>query len=123
MALTDVSSTLMRECIDSCWSTSRSCLETIEHCLKKGGEHAEASHIGILQNCADICETSARFMISGSTFHLDACALCEDVCMQCADDCDRIDAGDLKMRRCAEMCRGCAESCRNMVSTGRKATA
>jgi hypothetical protein len=41
------------------------CLETVPHCLTKGGKHSEADHILLLHNCAHMCATSAGFMTAG----------------------------------------------------------
>lgn len=106
-----------RECIERCLSCHRVCTETITHCLKMGGEHAAADHIGLLRDCAAICELSAKFMMHGSQFHHKTCATCAEVCDACAKECDRLARGDRKMQECAEMCRRCAESCRQMAMT------
>lgn len=105
----------MDDCIRNCLDCHRICLETVPHCLSKGGAHAEAAHIGLLLDCVDICRTSADFMIRKSRFHSSTCGVCAEVCAACADDCDRMD-DDPAMRRCAEACRRCAESCRAMAS-------
>ena len=83
------------------------------HC----GPHAEAAHIQLLLDCAEICQTSANFMIRGSQFHRRTCATCAEVCAACAEDCARF-GDDTQMQRCAEMCRGCAESCQRMAAMG-----
>jgi hypothetical protein len=93
------------------------CVETVDHCLQKGGRHAEAHHIRVLLDCAQICATSADFMLRGSEMHGSTCGVCAEACERCAADCERL-ADDDMMRRCAETCRRCAESCRGMsVST------
>ena len=105
----------MQECIDNCTSCHAVCVETVAHCLGKGGRHAEAGHIRLLMDCAQICATSADFMLRGSELHTRTCGVCAEVCARCADDCDRM-ADDDMMRRCAEACRRCAESCRRMAA-------
>lgn len=60
----------MRRCVDECLSCFRTCLESVTHCLEKGGRHAEASHIRLLLDCAEICETSAGFMLRTSDLHI-----------------------------------------------------
>lgn len=105
----------MRECIDTCTDCHNICLETVAHCLQMGGKHAEASHIRTLLDCAEICATSANFMLRGSELHPQVCGVCADACERCAADCERIDPNDDMMRRCAEVCRRCAESCRQMA--------
>lgn len=104
----------MRRCIDDCRECERTCLETVTHCLEKGGRHAEAAHVRLLLDCVDICSTSAHFMLRGSDLHVETCRACAEVCERCADDCQRL-ADDDAMRRCAEVCRRCAQSCAQMA--------
>jgi hypothetical protein len=106
----------MRNCINECLSCHAVCLETISHCLEMGGEHASSSHIGLLQDCVQICQTSADFMLRGSQFHGETCGVCAAVCDACADACEGMAEGSEFMARCAEACRRCAESCRKMSS-------
>jgi len=80
-----------------------------------GGQHAEPQHIGLLLDCAEICQTSANFMLRGSDRHMRTCAVCAEVCEQCAQDCERM-GDDAQMRACAEVCRRCADSCRRMAT-------
>lgn len=105
----------MQECIDRCQSCQEICLESIAHCLELGGKHAEADHIRMLMACAEICDTSARFMLLGSKHHARTCEVCAEVCEACAKDCEQL-AEDELMQRCAEVCRRCAESCRQMAT-------
>ena len=110
----------MRGCIDECNSCASICLETITHCLTKGGKHAEASHISMLQDCADICTTSARFMLRGSELNPRICAVCAEVCDTCAKSCDSVGPEDF-MKRCADACRSCADRCRKMAGSRKAA--
>lgn len=112
----------MQNCIDSCQSCHEVCLETIAHCLEMGGEHAAPNHIRLLQDCVQICQTSADFMIRGSDLHAAVCGVCADVCERCANECERLsqEEGDI-MARCAEECRRCAESCRQMSQSASSA--
>jgi hypothetical protein len=104
----------MRRCIDECLSCFRTCLETVTHGLEKGGRHAEASHIRLLLDCAEICQTSAGFMLRTSDLHTRTCAVCAEICERCARECEAF-GDDPVMRACAEACRRCAESCRQMA--------
>ena len=105
----------LQECIDRCQSCQEACLETITHCLRQGGKHAEAEHIAMLMACAEICDTAARFMLLGSQHHARVCEVCAEICTACARDCERFGDDDT-MQRCAEACRRCAESCRQMAT-------
>ena len=100
----------MRQCAAECARCHDVCLETTRHCLEMGGRHADAGHIGLLQDCAQICETSKDFMLRGSPLHAHTCGACAAVCQRCAEDCEQIADGDQQMRACAEQCRRCAES-------------
>lgn len=105
----------MQVCIQNCLQCHQVCLQMIDHCLKKGGMHAEPSHIKLLQDCAQICATSADFMIRSSDLHGRVCGVCAEACLACAVDCDRL-SDDEMMKMCAEVCRRCAESCQKMAS-------
>jgi hypothetical protein len=103
----------MRSCIDACQSCHEVCIETIAHCLQMGGKHAEPAHIRLLMDCAEICQTSANFMVRGSDLHQHTCAACAEVCERCAVSCEQL--GGAEMKRCADECRKCADECRRMA--------
>lgn len=105
----------MQQCIQECLDCHRICLETVSYCLQQGGQHAEARHISTLLSCAEICQTSANFMLLGTELHKFTCGACAEVCEQCAASCEQM-ANDAQMQACAETCRRCAESCRQMAS-------
>ena len=104
----------MLACIENCQDCHAICLQTMTYCQSMGGKYAEAAHIGLLQDCADICRTSADFMLRNSSFHTRTCGVCAEVCEQCARDCDNF-GNDAQMKACADMCRQCAASCRQMA--------
>jgi hypothetical protein len=110
----------MQECIDRCQRCEEICLESVQYCLRQGGKHARADHIGTLLACADICNTSARFMLLGSDYHPSTCAVCAEVCDACAEDCETFTDDDV-MQQCVEACRRCAESCREMAGAKTRA--
>lgn len=105
----------MRRCIENCTNCRNACLETIDHCLRMGGKHADADHLRLMMDCAEICSASASFMLRGSPFHTYTCGVCAEVCARCAEDCERLAGEDSTMQRCAEVCRRCAESCQQMA--------
>ena len=104
----------LEQCIDNCQQCHETCLRTISYCLEQGGRHAEASHIRLMLDCAQICATSADFMIRGSDLHRLTCGACAEVCDRCAEDCARM-GDDETMRHCADACRRCADSCNRMA--------
>jgi hypothetical protein len=65
----------MRQCIANCLDCHSLCVETAAHCLTMGGEHAGPKHQRLLHDCAQICQTSADFMLRTITRRCAACAL------------------------------------------------
>lgn len=102
------------DCHDTCQHCHDVCLQAIAHCLRQGGAHAEEAHLRLLMDCAEICQTSAHFLLRESELHAVTCRACAEICERCAEDCERFGADDEQMRPCAEACRACAESCRAM---------
>ena len=103
----------MKACIQNCLSCSAVCIQTVTYCLQKGGRHAALEHIRLLEDCVQICKTSADFMLRGSALHARTCGVCADVCDRCASECEKM-GDDAVMKACADACRRCAESCRKM---------
>ncbi len=106
----------MERCIRACQDCHGACTEMIIHCLQRGGEQAEAGHIALLQDCANVCELSEDVMLRSSKFMNRICTLCADVCDDCADSCERFD--DDAMKQCADQCHSCADTCREMLTGG-----
>jgi len=105
----------MQQCIDACLDCYRSCMETaMNHCLEMGGRHVDPDHFRLMTNCADICRTSAEFMMSASPMHAQVCAACAVVCDACAQSCEQIGGMD----DCAQACRDCAQLCHQMSGGG-----
>lgn len=105
---------MMDGCIEECLSCHAVCTETIAHCLQMGGDHANPEHITLLMDCAEICQTSANYMLRMSDLHGLTCGVCAKVCTLCAEDCEAFE-GDEMMAACAEACRSCAETCEQMA--------
>lgn len=104
----------MQRCIEDCKQCHDLCLRTaMTFCLQEGGKHTEQDHFRLMINCAEICQTSANFMLSNSPFHGAVCTACADVCAACAESCEQI--GD--MDECARICHVCAQSCGEMAQT------
>lgn len=103
----------MRACIDDCLRCYSACVEhAMTHCLEVGGKHTEPEHFRLLIACAEICRTSAHFMLMGSPHHKHVCRECVEICDECARSCEQV--GD--MQECVDACRRCAESCRRMAA-------
>jgi hypothetical protein len=105
----------LNECIDHCTQCHAVCLETINYCLSRGGQHSDPDHIALMATCADICATSANAMLRGASIHTVICGACAEVCNECAEECEEMGEDDPEMQRCAEICRQCADSCEAMT--------
>ncbi|HEU4629876.1 MAG TPA: four-helix bundle copper-binding protein [Gemmatimonadaceae bacterium] len=110
-------SEMLQACIEECLNCHVACTTTAQYCLAQGGEHADADHVGLLLDCADICQTSANFMLRGSPYHPIICLACAELCRACEESCRSVDPEDAQMRLCAESCASCAEHCERMAET------
>ena len=109
----------MKKCVQLCEECHALCIQTVGHCLDLGGRHAAPDHIRLLLDCAQICETTADYLIRRSSLHERMCGLCAEVCRQCADNCLQVAGDDQMVKKCAEMCKTCTGSCERMA--GKKA--
>lgn len=107
----------MQQCIEECLGCYSICAQTAQHSLEMGGKHAEANHIRLLNDCAEICRTSAGFMLRGSPLHTRTCAVCAEVCRACEQACRKM-GNEKVMQQCADACGRCAESCARMAKSG-----
>lgn len=105
----------MEQCISNCLDCHRSCEETAAYCMQMGGKHAAPEHLRALHDCAQICITSADFMLRGGELHPQVCGVCAQACTRCADSCEQF-GSDAQMKECAQICRTCAESCQKMAA-------
>jgi hypothetical protein len=104
----------MEQCIENCTNCHRICLETAaRHFREERPPQLDEALVRLLLDCAEICRTSADFMIRGSELHPHICRACAAVCARCADECDRDDE-DPYLAACSEICRRCALSCAEM---------
>ena len=103
----------MQSCIDECLRCHTTCLSTaMNHCLEEGGQHVEPKHFRLMIACAEICQTSANFMLIGTDLHKRTCADCAEMCEECA----RRSEHQIGKHECVDACRRCAESCRKMAA-------
>ena len=102
----------MQDAIQACLDCHSMCLHmAMGFCLERGGRHVEQKHFRLMLNCAELCQTSANFMLSDSPLHGRVCLICAEACEACAKSCEQV--GD--MRECVEECQRCAKSCRSMT--------
>jgi hypothetical protein len=112
-------STIMQQCIELCLECYQTCFGTaMSHCVPSRDKQIPAPHLGFMLNCAELCRTTAEFMMSNSPQHARVCGACAAVCEACAQGCREL--GD--MDECVDACRRCAESCREMAGSGMATT-
>jgi hypothetical protein len=99
----------MKSCIEECLRCYQICLSTAMVNIPRPSTSA-------LMACAEICQTSAHFMLIGSELHKRTCRLCNEICEQCAADCERIG----EMKEAWTPADGCAESCKKMAERIRR---
>ncbi|NOG73571.1 MULTISPECIES: four-helix bundle copper-binding protein [Roseicella] len=103
----------MQACIDECLRCHSTCLGmAMNHCLEAGGKHVEPEHFRLMLACAEMCQTSANFMLIGTRHHKHTCRECAEICEECARSCEQVGGMD----DCVQACRRCAESCRKMAA-------
>jgi hypothetical protein len=104
----------LQECIEECLNCHAVCTNTAQLCLDKGERFADAAHVRLLLDCAQICQASADFMLRGSDFTEATCALCAEVCQACEASCRELE-DDEDLAACADVCAVCATSCARMA--------
>jgi len=104
----------MEQCIKNCKDCHDLCLAMIAYCLEMGGKYTGATHICLMLDCAEICQTSANFMLRGSDLHGYTCGICAEFCQRCAQLCESF-GDNAQMQECAKTCWSCAESCHQMA--------
>lgn len=102
-------------CKIECQTCASTCEKTLRYFSKRGGKDFDQAHINALKDCISACKQSADFMVRGSSMNKQACALCEQLCVRCAESCDNYQH-DKTMEACAEECRKCAKSCHEMAN-------
>ncbi|MGE5316103.1 MAG: four-helix bundle copper-binding protein, partial [Acidobacteriota bacterium] len=75
----------LQRCIKNCTDCHNICRDTATHSLERGGFDAIADHVWMLLDCAEICQTSAHFMMHNSPLHHATCGACAEVCEKCAE--------------------------------------
>jgi len=107
----------MQECIEECLNCHAVCTMTLQHCTASGGDLTEVNLLGVLLDCAEICQTSANFMLRGSPYHVITCGACAELCRACEEACRAVHGED-QLAHCADVCAGCAEVCDRMSQMG-----
>jgi hypothetical protein len=102
----------MRSAVEVTARCGHMCLgSAVSYCLEQGGEHAGQAHMRLMLDCAEICRSTSAFMVTGSPYLRDVCAVCAEICEDCAASCERLGG----MEECVQACRECAATCRALA--------
>lgn len=96
-------------CKTECSTCKKVCEKTLKHCTELGGEHAQAEHIKILNDCITACSDAEMAMGKKDTDEKFKCNMCMEACKKCADYCDTM-KDDKVMRDCAKECKMCIKA-------------
>lgn len=105
----------IEECIEHCTECHNVCVAHATHLLQVD-DGLYSPTVVLLLDCAQICRTSADFMLRSSPLHHLTCGICADICEECAQACDGLDTPEAS--HCADVCRRCGASCREMSVAG-----
>lgn len=101
-------------CIEACFDAVQACTSCADACLAELDPRPFLRCIRANQDCAEICETTARILSRQSAFRpsvaraiIQACSV---ACDACADECSKHEDHD-HCRLCEEACRYCEEAC------------
>ncbi len=97
------------DCTQDCLNCHTVCYDAAMRIIQ-GGERRRAEHISSMLNCAELCLTTAHFLLSNSLFYTAICQVCADVCTRCKELCASMGEGES-----ANACQACAESCRQLA--------
>lgn len=65
----------LQQAIQSGSQCYQTCMTTLSQCLSLGGEHANASHIQTMYDCAEICQLRALYLLQSAFYKASsACA-------------------------------------------------
>jgi hypothetical protein len=104
----------IEECVAKCLDCRSLCMKVVDHCWRLRKIKRECPDIRPLLNCAEMCATTARFMLRGSEFCRELCVLCAQVCQCCADQFRGVH-DETEIEACAAACRQCAECCERIA--------
>lgn len=85
------------------------CKFCANQCLNEHNIEMLKDCIRLDNDCSDVCETTANYLIRESGFCNDLVKICEQICRQCSDECLKHEHEHCK--ECAKICKECEEMC------------
>jgi uncharacterized membrane protein len=107
--------------IEAAVTCAQSCVSCADADLVEEGVDDMRRCVALDQSCADVCETTARFLSRPSQWDefvvhrlLRACAR---TCADCAEECAKHAAHHRHCAICERTCRACEKACEDLLST------
>ena len=109
----------LEACVEACAECELVCTACAAACLGEGQVEPLRGCIRLNQDCADVCDVTARILSrqpQGETEFLRALLeTCARICASCGAECQRHAGHHEHCRICAEACRKCERQCRAML--------
>ncbi len=121
--LGEVNRDALVRCIEECVSCAQACTACADACLSEEDDQLPMLRkcVRTNQDCADICETTARVLSrhTGYDANITRAVLqaCMAACRACADECEQHASDHEHCRVCAEACSRCEQACDELLSS------
>lgn len=108
-------------CIEECVTCAQACTACADACLSEADDQLPMLRkcIRTNQDCADICETTARVLSrhTGYDANVTRAVLqaCKAACRSCADECERHEHEHCRV--CADACSRCEQACDELLTS------
>jgi hypothetical protein len=100
-------------CIAACYACATVCDRCAVACFEDDDPQTKARCIGLVMDCAQLCQSAAALLSRDSEFVDTVCAACADICSASAIECSHHDVR--YCRQCADACVRCANLCRDVA--------
>ena len=97
----------IQDCTQDCLNSHVTCMDTAMSVMQQGGK---PDMVRLLLDCAEICQTSAHFMIRDSEVQGYANQACAEISTRCAECCMQEGLTD-----CGNACRATANSTQQII--------
>ena len=89
-----------QQCVQDLQTCHDSCMQTATNCQQAGGEHAQPEHVSMLNDCAALCQVTARFLQDNNPLYGYVTSASAQVTQHCGEECQRMGDTD-----CANACQ------------------
>lgn len=107
-------------CIEACLDCSSTCVSCADACLSEKEVQKLVACIRLNQDCANICDVTAKVLTRQSMPDADVVRsivqACLTACRKCAAECSKHASMMEHCRVCAEACNACAKACEGVLA-------